>query len=74
MAKPRVKRITSLEATKLFFKKRFPSKFRSDGTIWDTGYFDDWVGRFRSGSPERWADSESLRAIQGLRKKGYVWG
>ena len=57
----------------LFFKKVFPEKIRN-GKVWDKIYFDEWVHRFSTGHPETYADFNSLRVIQKLRKQGYVWG
>lgn len=42
-----------------FFKRRFPKKdieFEKE-----RGYFGEWVERFKTGEPEGFMDSESLR-------------
>lgn len=49
----------SEEITTEFFKRRFPEKnldFEKK-----CGYFQEWAGRFDSGYPESFMDSESLR-------------
>jgi len=50
-----------------FFAIRFPNKdieFEKE-----CGYFGEWVSRFESGSPEKWADAESLKAIKQVREE-----
>jgi len=50
-----------------FFKLRFPGKnieFEKK-----CGYFGEWVERFKTGSPERFMDSESLKAYGILLKE-----
>jgi len=65
-----VKYIHADEAVEKFFRLRWKYKTREN----DPGYFAEWVHRFESGAPERWADYDSLAAIRKLRKQGYVWG
>ena len=36
--------------------------------ITDYNYFCEWVGRFESGHPETWMDSESLRVYNKLKE------
>jgi hypothetical protein len=69
-----VKKITAKKATLLFFKKVFPDHVKNRGTgLFKFDYFQEWVDRFKSGTPERWCDLQSLKAISALRKKGYKW-
>ena len=69
---PPKKRISPYKATVLFFKKAFPRKVPYIKTG-EESYFQEWVRRFSSGSPERWADSANTRIILKMRKNGYVW-
>ena len=53
--------LTTLE----FFKRRFPEKdieFEKQ-----CGYFYKWAGRFNSGEPELWMDSESLKVWEEMK-------
>ena len=47
--------------------KRYGKHYKNDV------YFHEWEDRFRSGSPERYGDSATQKAIASMRKKGYVW-
>ena len=52
-----------------FFKRRFPDKdlkFEKE-----CGYFDQWVKRFKTGSPEGSMDDLSLSVWKDMQKEGF---
>ena len=61
------KLLSSAQAAKIFFIKRF-GKRRYEQEI-KTGYFDTWLSRFRRGTVEKFADSQSMKVIRNMRKR-----
>lgn len=53
-----------------FFKRRFPDKkikFEKE-----CSYFDEWVNRFKSGSPTSYMDEESLEVYNKMKSEGII--
>lgn len=44
-----------------FMKRRFPRE-------WDSDYVEEWADRFKSGSPESYMDSKSLKIYKEVKE------
>lgn len=62
MRKPK-KCLSRDEVRQQFMTKRFPKEPKN------SGYADEWKGRFDRGSPEKYMDSDSLKIYRKLEKR-----